>query len=382
MHYQTPQNPILSRQGLRIVSQCTVFKAVKGVGMNKKRPRIIGYTCSYVPIELVMAAGFTPKRLIPKGQCSDSQSMIHPNTCCYVKSMLSEAMAGAFAEMDAVVLANSCDAVRKLFDIWDAYIKRPAVIFMDIPKKQDAEAFMYFTSALRKLSNKLTELPGAKKALEKDLNEAITKVNTLRSVYTELFNLHKTGQTTLSGLDVFSLIQEGDGLTAEEDVKRINAFLQSHVKDQVQYNGKRRILVTGNILNSPQLISMIEQAGALVTGLDSCFGWKNYENVVEEGNNDPFAAIAERYLQKPKCARMMGVGDQIDYVQSAISATGADGVILSHVKFCDNLNCNIPLFQQAVETAGAKCLVLENDYEFSDIEKARTKVEAFLEILG
>jgi benzoyl-CoA reductase/2-hydroxyglutaryl-CoA dehydratase subunit BcrC/BadD/HgdB len=55
---------------------------------------------------------------------------------------------------------------------------------------------------------------------------------------------------------------------------------------------------------------------------------------------------------------------------------------VSSVKFCDNLTYNVPAFQEAVAAAGARCLVLENDYYFSDIEKARIKVEAFLEMLG
>jgi benzoyl-CoA reductase/2-hydroxyglutaryl-CoA dehydratase subunit BcrC/BadD/HgdB len=51
------------------------------------------------------------------------------------------------------------------------------------------------------------------------------------------------------------------------------------------------------------------------------------------------------------------------------------------VKFCDNHMYNVPTVQEAVAAAGARCLVLENDYEWSDVEKARIKVETFLEML-
>jgi benzoyl-CoA reductase/2-hydroxyglutaryl-CoA dehydratase subunit BcrC/BadD/HgdB len=78
----------------------------------------------------------------------------------------------------------------------------------------------------------------------------------------------------------------------------------------------------------------------------------------------------------------MGIAGQIDELKKTVEDTRADGVVLSKVKFCDNLTYNIPLLQEAVAAAGARCLVLENDYEWSDVEKARIKVEACLEMLG
>jgi benzoyl-CoA reductase/2-hydroxyglutaryl-CoA dehydratase subunit BcrC/BadD/HgdB len=56
-------------------------------------------------------------------------------------------------------------------------------------------------------------------------------------------------------------------------------------------------------------------------------------------------------------------------------------VIVTQVKFCDNHTYTVPTAQEAVAAAGARCLVLENDYEWSDVEKTRIKVETFLEML-
>ncbi|MGO9147179.1 MAG: 2-hydroxyacyl-CoA dehydratase subunit D [Desulfomonilia bacterium] len=340
----------------------------------------VGYTCCYVPVEVVMAAGFTPKRLIPQGKCADADSRIYPNTCCYVKSLFADALGGAFSDIDAVILANSCDAMRKLYDLWKACVKKPAALFMDIPKKRDADSITFFASEFRRLAFQLEGLPGGLPVTSEGLGGPIKQMNDLRSAWMELYKTLKNHETSIRGTDVFTLMHDESGLDPAGLKDKITTLLHAHRGKKSVGNGKK-ILVTGNILNRPELVFMIEAAGGSIAGFDTCFGMRHYELFVDEGTQDPFDALAGRYLLRPQCARIMGIAEQIDYLKKAIEATKADGVIVSKVKFCDNLTYNVPAFQEAVAAAGARCLVLENDYEFSDIEKARIKVETFLEML-
>ena len=75
-------------------------------------PQSILYTCSYVPEEIILASGFQPRRFLPEG-CSTDAS-VHPNTCGYVKSMLEAALEGKASEAAGIIIANSCDAMRRL----------------------------------------------------------------------------------------------------------------------------------------------------------------------------------------------------------------------------------------------------------------------------
>ena len=50
----------------------------------------------------------------------------------------------------------------------------------------------------------------------------------------------------------------------------------------VSYGRPARILVTGNMLRQPDLISRIEGTGAQVVGLDTCTGIRTYDKKVEE----------------------------------------------------------------------------------------------------
>jgi benzoyl-CoA reductase subunit C len=348
--------------------------------MNGKGPKSVGYACSYVPEEVIMAAGFDPQRIIPKGRSSHAEGLIHSNTCFYVKSLLADVMDGEFSHMGAVIVANSCDAMKRLSDIWGAYVKQPIALFMDVPKKKNPDAVSLLASELRKLALSLSSLPGGRGVTVDDLNYAIGQVNGLRSSWLKLFDAQKNPQSCIRGSDIFALLLDGSSLDPVRFKERIDAFMQEHVGEPL--NKKKKIIITGNILNSPGLVSMIEDAGGSVAGIDTCFGKQHYELMVKENTADPFEALAQRYLYRPSCPRMMDMEDQNEYLKKSLEDTDADGVIVSQVKFCDSLICTIPSFRETAGSAGINLLVLENDYEWSDREKTRIKVEAFLEMLG
>ena len=59
-----------------------------------KTGQAIYYTCAYVPIEIIIAAGFIPRRLMSTSTPSAGDSYIYPNTCCYLKSLIAFATSG------------------------------------------------------------------------------------------------------------------------------------------------------------------------------------------------------------------------------------------------------------------------------------------------
>lgn len=343
--------------------------------------RTVRYACCMVPVEIVMAAGFTPKRAVPRGMPSGADGRMHPGTCCYIRSLLSDALAGAFDRDEAVILANSCDGMRKLYDLWEGYVPKTPALFLDLPRKNDPPAERFFAGSLRGLAGRLADLPGGRMPDAGGLEEAIGQVNRIRAAFARVFHAMAEDGAGASGSEVFSLLTREE-MPAPEELDALADAVNAGSRERKGSPNGRRVLVTGNILNVQALPAMLQGAGAAMAGFDTCFGMRHYGLLVEEGTPDPFAAVAARYLAKPPCARMMGVTDQIAFLKKTIDETRPDGVVVSQVKYCDNYAYTVPLVRQAVESSGARCLVLENDYEWSDEQKARIKVEAFMETMG
>jgi benzoyl-CoA reductase/2-hydroxyglutaryl-CoA dehydratase subunit BcrC/BadD/HgdB len=328
-----------------------------------------GYACCYVPVEIILAAGLRAERIIPGSRSNDADGYAHPNTCCYARSLLADGMSGLLPRLETVILANSCDGMRKIFDLWNGYVDRPGALFLDIPKKQGPDAEACFSSALKRLGGQISRLPRGKPITSIGLKESIQQMNIIRSRYRVLFDAQKKGMIT--GSDVFPYIT--DNVPAD----KISVGLQK----QPAAKKEKKIVITGNMLNNQALVSMIESGGGAVIGFDTCFGMRQYQLPVDEGYPDPWRALARRYLSGPQCPRMMGVAGQLGYLKNLIADMKPDGMIVNKVKFCDNLSFNIPQIEKEMKSAGIGCLVLENDYAWSDAEKMRIKVETFLEMM-
>ena len=79
----------------------------------------MGYLCSYVPEEIVHAAGFTPLRV--RGNSAPlrhADAHLQSFTCALCRSSLDQALGGELEFLAGTVLAHTCDAMQALADLW------------------------------------------------------------------------------------------------------------------------------------------------------------------------------------------------------------------------------------------------------------------------
>jgi benzoyl-CoA reductase/2-hydroxyglutaryl-CoA dehydratase subunit BcrC/BadD/HgdB len=319
--------------------------------------------------------------MIPLVRPSEADAYIHPNTCPYVKSLLASALAGGESKTAGVVFANSCDGMRRLWDIWREYAKTVSSLFIDVPKKSDADSIEFFACELRRLADNLeTEFSGSRVTMA-GLNDAIRECNHIRHLMAEVFRLQRDANSGVSGLSVFNLCLDGAESSGPDLAERLQKFI-SEPREREPSGDKPRILLTGNVVHRPDLVALVEDLGGRLVALDTCIGARHYDMLVEENSTDPLTALARRYLQKPSCARMEGIEQRFQRLKRLASDSSAGGVIFSTVKFCEYYVYEVSLMRTTFEEAGIPFLSLENDYEWSGIEQARTRVETFLTIVG
>ena len=347
---------------------------------NSTSSRHIGLACSYLPEEIAMAAGFVPRRIMPQARPAEADAYIHANTCHYVKALLAAALEGETPQLEGFVVTNSCDGMRRLYDVWREYVPGVPAFFLDVPKKRDSDAIAFFASELRRLAEDLRrELPNASITDER-LENAIRTCNTVRQQMWEVLTLQKEAAPGVRGSDFFDLTSEAAGLTPSDRRDRIDQFLSKIDPRDGPPRGPR-IVLSGNVINRPDLLTLIEDSGAHIVALDTCFGVRHYDLLVEENTGDPMLALATRYLMRSPCPRMHGPERRLEYLKGLVESSGAAGVIYSTVKFCDSHLYDLPLLEEDFRQAGISFLWLENDYEWTGLGQLRTRVEAFLEML-
>jgi benzoyl-CoA reductase subunit C len=110
---------------------------INGFNNNFIKKRI-SWLCSYVPEEIIIAAGLEPVRI--QGQVEmvkGADSYMSLNNCPYPKNILDSGLQNKFKNLEGIIFTSSCDWMRRLYDIWTHHVQMPSSYMLEIPKNED-----------------------------------------------------------------------------------------------------------------------------------------------------------------------------------------------------------------------------------------------------
>ena len=142
------------------------------------------------------------------------------------------------------------------------------------------------------------------------------------------------------------------------------------------------VLVSGYVPEPPALFEVLEGAGAYVAADDYAAVGRR---VVRAANpaGDPWQALLARYWAAPPCStRSADHGERIRHLGALLDRSGARGVILHVLKFCEPELFDVPVLRRTFEERGVPVLYLEGELEAGLSGQVVTRVEAFVEMLS
>jgi benzoyl-CoA reductase subunit C len=344
----------------------------------------VGFLCPYTVEEIVHAAGFTPVRISPPRSSRElADAYIPANFCPYLRHVVDLGVRGAFSEYRSVIVAHSCDGARRAIDVLREYTSGVDLFFLDLPKRADESAVSYFRGQLVRMTRFFEELSG-KPVSDKDLRSAIDLYNENRRLLERIYTLRESSPSMVSSETMVRLLE----VNAVNSKERTNPLLErtieelesSVISSTVDSQGKKRIFVSGNLLDYGSFLSEIEAAGGAVVGDDFCFGGRYYCGEADPGE-DPLQALARRYLSRVPCGRMENYKDRFDRLVERVNLSKARGVVYLGLKFCDNFLTDYPILKVRLDGVGIPSLLLESEYFPAGTGQLRTRIEAFIEMI-
>ena len=136
-------------------------------------------------------------------------------------------------------------------------------------------------------------------------------------------------------------------------------------------------------VHKPDLFQLIENSGGVVAADDLCIGTRYFFDQIDESISDPIEAIAKRYLELIPCSRMFDFHEgRIDHAVKLITDYDIQGLIYVVLKYCDDFMIDYPLYKEKMDELGIPILYLEREYILDNVEALRTRIEAFIELIG
>ncbi|MFW9847482.1 MAG: 2-hydroxyacyl-CoA dehydratase subunit D, partial [Candidatus Thorarchaeota archaeon] len=281
-------------------------------------------------------------------------------------------------QLDGVVFVNSCDAMRRLHDVFRAYLQPRFSVIIDTPRWESSASLAQYTIQLRELMMGLTETFGGDFS-ENRLWEAIRTVNRTRALLQTLYSYRRRDPPAITGTESLRLVMEATR-TSKEGFNRTLERHLAEIEPRKPPNRKPRLMLCGSIIDRLEITELIEETGSVVVE-DLCTGHRYLHGLVKE-DGDPYVSVARRYLERVPCSRMTGLERRLAYVRGLIDQYDVEGVIYHALKFCDQFQYDYPVLREDLEKMGIPVLYLEGDYTTGGFGQMKTRVQAFVEMLG
>ena len=351
--------------------------------------RVIGVFCSFVPQELILAAG-----AVSVGLCASSEEPIRAaeadlprNLCPLIKASYGFALTDTcpyFYFSDLVVGETTCDGKKKMFELMND-IKETYVL--QLPSARDENALDAWEKEIIRFWKKLEGFYGIT-ITEEDVRKAIELKNHERDVMLRFLELGKLDPAPLSGYEMGT---RQDALGFNPDMAARCAIIEKRtgevLKDwEANKKGKPsdrpRILVTGcpNAGVREKIIKAVEELGADVVAFDCCSGTR--EKIEKVDTTLPVTrALAKKYLNI-NCSVMSPNDARLDYISGMIDDYHVDGVLEIILQACHTYAIEATKVRRLVQAKGLPYLNIETDYSQNDRGQINTRLGAFLETIN
>jgi benzoyl-CoA reductase subunit C len=361
--------------------------------LKKEGKKMIGYICSFVPLEIISASGCIPFRVrgnihepITKGD-----TLLETIVCPYYRSCFDLSVKQKYDFLSGMVIPHGCDSMVRSYSAWSYSLPYSYFHFINIPTVCGESSSEFFDAELNTFRKSLGKLAG-KAITDDDLVRTIRIYNENRDKVRALYEFRKTDPPIISGTELTMVLTVGSSLPIGEFNTLLDQFLvEIGRRKKSPLKKGPRIFIDGACLDNIELIKLVEELGGNVVADTICNGARDYFPRTDEGG-DPINALAHRYLDKincPKTYRENKTGTFEGDIASRFNDIGAyakefkvDGAILYVYKYCDPFGFEVPARKAYYQSIHVPLLHLEDVYSAGTISQLRTRIQAFLEMIG
>ena len=366
---------------------------------KKDGKKVVGYFCPHVPEELILAAGMLPVRLVFGGEpepVSAGEDYLKSYSCPFARSCLGYrklAENSYYTDVDAICVAYTCDSMRRIQEYWEKYFGVPT-FSLGITQTHDRfrskpHAKEYFKNELNLLRRKLSDFSG-NKISDGDIRKAIVLCNKIREKLWILYEYPRSRQTSIEWRDILDITHSGflmERTDFSNELETIIGDLRKNKSGKTQPDTRPRLMIGGSIIGigDHKVLDIIKQANANIVADSTCTGSMFSRKRVSPPGiiGSPIEGLAERYLYNIPCPFMTDLPKRLNRIVRIARDYAVHGLIYYNLKCCDIWRSEFKFIKDTLyKELSVPSLLIETDYSQTDVGTIRTKVEAFLEMIG
>jgi benzoyl-CoA reductase/2-hydroxyglutaryl-CoA dehydratase subunit BcrC/BadD/HgdB len=322
---------------------------------------MIGYTCSYIPVELLSATGLRPYRLLHGNLdlSRQAEKYVRIDACPMVKSNLSYILNNQ-DKFKVLVGSTGCDMSRRMFDIIDETTDIPTLV-LNNPRTDRPEIFNDEIDWLVKQLENVSD----KKFTDDLLADEIEKWKKEREFYHKLDFKRKAIPSILSTTTFHNALMnyhQGD--------------INNHIIPADEASNKPRVYLLGSAITyEAYLILEILEQDLRIVGDFNC-GLSRFLNIHITENN--LSGIKSAYYNQPPCVYKRPNDKFYTFINKQLDELKCKGIVAWTLDYCDNYEFELKKIEGFFNLP---VLRIKSDFSFQNLSQMRTRIKAFAEML-
>jgi benzoyl-CoA reductase/2-hydroxyglutaryl-CoA dehydratase subunit BcrC/BadD/HgdB len=354
----------------RLPTRSEVIEQVRGLGR-----RVVAVLPFHYPRALLRAYGLHPIEVWGPPNVPRDRGSRHfqSYTCDIAVKATSFLLEGGMDAVDAILIPHTCDALQGMGSVVSDFLEpRQAVLTLYLPRDRRESDHAFLVTELRDLAQRIAQLTGNEPG-DEQWSEALAAEEAADRALATLYRTRP--RLAVSDREFYTAVRSREYLTAEDFCE-----LASSLPEGDPASTGVGLMLSGIVAEPLELFDRISEFGARVVADDLACGYRRVYPPVEQ--SDPFERLAARLMASPPDpTRGSPIAQRVQALDARMRESGARGLLIYDVKFCEPELFDVPLLRKRLAEAGYRVLHVEFEMGETLPQQTLTRIEAFVETL-
>ena len=323
--------------------------------------QMIGFACSYIPVEILSATGLRPYRLL-HGEINLSkrgEKLVRIDACPMIKSNLAYVVENQ-EKFAALVGSTGCDMSRRMFDVLSESISIPVYV-VNNPRTDKPDMYSDEIDWLVKQLEHFSQ----RKFTNEIIRAEIHKWDRLRAALRKMDEKRAACPSLVSTTDFHSAM-----VCYQKGSSEYEAAFSENPSE------KPRVYILGSAITyeANHILQMIE-SNLRIVGDFNCGLSRPLHIKIEEKNME---GIKKAYYHQPPCLYKRPHRKYYEFLQSELTRLDCIGIIAWTLDYCDVHEFEL---QRIEKVFNLPVLRIRSDFSYQSNSQLKTRIEAFAEML-
>jgi benzoyl-CoA reductase/2-hydroxyglutaryl-CoA dehydratase subunit BcrC/BadD/HgdB len=352
----------------------------------------IGGVCAQIPEPLLNLPGCFQVRLrAPRTGSIDMGTYYMSSILCEgCRAILERAIEGGYQFLGCLIAPDTCAQMNRCVENIERLKlcenEKFFVSYADVPMKSTGTALKHYVKQMQiHVLEPLNEHYGIDIS-DAAIRCAVETQNEVSRLIREIGDYRKEDNPRITGYE-FALLCLATYCCPHEKLTDILKDTADELKTRepdAKPPYRARVVLTGSEIDDPDMIRLIEEAGALVVADRYCLGSLPNRGEIElNDTEDALTQVCRTYIEWGKCPRFMNtekILERQSYMDELVKEYKADGIICQQIKFCDYWGYERAHLSHVMrEEYGYPVLSVDRPYAVGNSGQLRTRVQAFVE---